>query len=63
MDIQRVHATLSAAERRHEGLLIQGNRLKEGGKVEEATAAFARAEQLQGQIGALERALKAWRRY
>lgn len=63
MDMQRVHATLNAAERRHEGLLIQGNRLKDDGKVEEATTAFARAEKLQGQIGALEQALKAWRRY
>ncbi|HTT06092.1 MAG TPA: hypothetical protein VMF64_12455 [Steroidobacteraceae bacterium] len=63
MDIQRVHATLSAAERRRDGLLMQGIRLKDDGKVDEATTAFARAEKLRGQIGALERALRAWRRY
>lgn len=63
MDIQRVHATLSTAERRCEVLRLQANRLRDDGKLDEATAAFAKAKQLQGQIGAVTRALQAWRGY
>jgi hypothetical protein len=62
MDIQRVHATLSTAEQRRDALLIEGTGLRDDGKAHEATAVLAKAKKLQEQIGALARALQAWRR-
>lgn len=62
MDIRRVHATLSTAEQRRDALLLEGARLRDDGKVNEATTVLAKAEKLEEQIGALARALQAWRR-
>jgi hypothetical protein len=63
MNSQRANEALSEAARRCVALKTESIRLKEDGDWAEATAVLEKAEKLQGQITALERALQAWRRY
>jgi len=62
MDVQKVHTVLSDAVQRCVALRSQGSRLKEDGNSHEATVVLEKAQKLQAQIAAVERALQGWRR-